>query len=51
LESEEIENYDDLESIADKNTWLKEKNLELKKKNDTFSLVEITDNLFKEIIK
>ena len=51
LESEEIENYDELETIAQKNDWLKQKNLELKKKNDTFSVVEVTDTLFTEIIE
>jgi len=40
-----------LESISDKNEWLKNNNDELKEQNESFELTEITDTLFENIIK
>ncbi len=49
LESGEDETWANLESVADKNEWLKTKNSELKIRNDDFEIIKITDNLFTEI--
>lgn len=41
--------WENLETQAEKDTWLKEKNDELKAINEDFTLVEVTNNLFNEI--
>jgi hypothetical protein len=49
LESGLDDSWISLESVEDKNAWLKSKNNELKIKNEDFEIIEITDNLFTEI--
>ncbi|MCP4523367.1 MAG: hypothetical protein GY828_04045 [Candidatus Gracilibacteria bacterium] len=51
LESGTDKNWESFETVDEKNTWLQEKNTVLKEKNDTYAILDVSDNLFKEIIK
>jgi hypothetical protein len=39
-----------METVTEKNEWLKTKNNEFKEKNSSFEIIKITDILFKNII-
>jgi hypothetical protein len=43
--------WNTLETVSDKNEWLKNNNNELKEQNENFELTKITDTLFENIIK
>jgi hypothetical protein len=43
--------WNSLETVSDKNEWLKNNNNELKEQNESFELTKITDTLFENIIK
>lgn len=43
--------WNTLQSVADKNEWLKNNNNELREQNESFEITKITDTLFENIIK
>ena len=51
LSTWEGESWNSLETVTDKNEWLKTKNNELKELNSSFEITKITDTLFENIIK
>ncbi len=44
------ESWNTMETVTEKNEWLKTKNNEFKEKNSSFEIIKITDILFKNII-